>query len=103
MKQISYSQFESYFQVIFDYRQRSTEISDAVHILFGNTSTGFNESADKLCDAHVDLIQDYLDIKTPEILSWFIYENDIGYNELSLNDIEITCLEDLYNYLVKND
>jgi len=107
MKKISFDEFERLFNPIQQFLEERDNINDALKTIYPSSHV-FDEHGSYLLEHYIDLLENYLELESGWI-SWFVFDNDMGKNELEAgidiidNGIDIIDkiknLQDLYDLL----
>lgn len=95
---ISPAEFEELLSPVAKFVERSEIVNDALMTIFGQVPE-YNDEANRLCDAYLDLVAKQLGLEKPDILDWFVYENEFGKGNKSYQGV--SSLSDLYDYISK--
>lgn len=101
MKKVTLVEFEQLFVPISQFLEESEKIDSALEIIFPSSFV-FSEKGEKLLDYYIDLIERYLEMES-DTISWFVFENSMGKNSYTINDVEIDSIEKLYGVLYNEE
>lgn len=67
--------------------------------LFGQVPE-YNDEANRLCDAYLDLVAKVIGLEDADILSWFVYENEFGKAEKTYKGSKkVSSVSELYQLI----
>lgn len=106
MKKISFDEFERLFNPIQQFLEECDNINDALKTIYPSSHV-FDEHGSYLLEHYIDLLENYLELEFGWI-SWFVFDNDMGDNELEVStsvgenpifNKNIKNLNDFYDFL----
>jgi len=103
MRKIPFIEFERLMKPIEKYQEDYNDCANGLNLIckdsYAVPSLGAN-----LLDNYIDLLEGYLEMDN-QMLNWFVFDNEYGTKKMGVKHsdnesfTEISCLEDLYNFL----